>query len=121
MIALSLQYLGSTMTTHKDIDAAELFALIEKGTLRLIDVRNADEVARGIIAGARHIPLSLIPASVDDLTAGSETLVFYCHSGIRSGQAASFIASHGRENVYNLQGGVLAWGRAGFPFAPLQA
>jgi len=109
------------MTTHKDIDAAELSALIDKGNLRLIDVRNADEVARGIIAGATHIPLSVIAASVDDLTGGSETLVFYCHSGIRSGQAASFIASHGRENVFNLQGGVLAWGRAGFPFAPPQS
>ncbi|MCB4810624.1 rhodanese-like domain-containing protein [Methylovorus menthalis] len=109
------------MTTHKDIDAAELFSLLEKGNLRLIDVRNADEVARGIIAGATHIPLSIIAASVDDLTGGSETLVFYCHSGIRSGQAASFIASHGREHVYNLQGGVLAWGRAGFPFAPPQS
>jgi len=109
------------MTTHKDIDAAELSALIDKGNLRLIDVRNADEVARGIIAGATHIPLSVIAASVDDLTGGSETLVFYCHSGIRSGQAASFIASHGREHVFNLQGGVLAWGRAGFPFAPPQS
>lgn len=109
------------MTMHKDIDAADLFALIEQGHLRLIDVRNADEVARGIIAGAKHIPLSVIPASVDELTTGSEALVFYCHSGIRSGQAASFIASHGRENVYNLQGGVLAWGRAGFPFAPPHA
>jgi rhodanese-related sulfurtransferase len=109
------------MTTHKDIDAAELSALMDKGHLRLIDVRNADEVARGIIAGAIHIPLSTIPASLDDLTVGSETLVFYCHSGIRSGQAASFIASHGRENVFNLQGGVLAWGRAGFPFAPPQS
>lgn len=109
------------MTMHKDIDAAELFALISEGNLRLIDVRNADEVARGIIAGATHIPLSVIPANIEDLTTGDETLVFYCHSGIRSAQAASFIASHGRENVYNLQGGVLAWGRAGFPFAPLQA
>ena len=104
------------MTIHKDIDAADLFALIEKGEVRLIDVRNADEVARGIIAGASHIPLSLIPANVDALIEGSDTLVFYCHSGIRSGQAASFIASHDREHVYNLQGGVLAWGRAGFPF-----
>ena len=109
------------MSDYKNIDATELFILINEGNVRLVDVRNADEVARGIIAGARHIPLSLILASVDDLTAGSEALVFYCHSGIRSGQAASFIASHGRENVYNLQGGVLAWGRAGFPFAPPQS
>jgi rhodanese-related sulfurtransferase len=42
--------------------------------------------------------------------------VFYCHSGIRSAQAAAFIVSKGRGNVYNLRGGVLAWGKAGFPF-----
>jgi rhodanese-related sulfurtransferase len=105
------------MTGYQEIEAAELHDLLAKQKLLLVDVRNDDEVARGIIPGATHIPLAMIPAKADSLDS-DEALVLYCHSGIRSAQAAAFIASKGRERVFNLRGGVLAWGKAGYPFGP---
>ena len=108
------------MTSYKEIDASELSDMLSAQTIRLIDVRNADEVARGIIPGAEHVPLSMLPVQFESLN-GNEPLVFYCHSGIRSAQASAFIASKGRDNVYNLRGGVLAWGKAGYAFGPLGA
>jgi len=36
----------------------------------------------------------------------SKTYVVYCRSGGRSAKAASFMASHGFSNVYNLEGGI---------------
>lgn len=106
------------MTGYQEIEAAELSDLLTSTRkVLLVDVRNDDEVARGIIPGATHIPLAMIPAKADSLH-GEEALVLYCHSGIRSAQAAAFIASKGRRDVYNLRGGVLAWGKAGFPFGP---
>ena len=105
------------MTGYKEIDANELFEMLSTQNLQLIDVRNADEVARGIIPGAAHLPLSMLPVQSESLQ-GDVPLVFYCHSGIRSAQAAAFLASKGRAQVYNLRGGILAWGKSGYGFAP---
>jgi len=107
------------MTGYRDIDAQELHAMLAEQKVLLIDVRNPDEVARGVIHGAFHVPLHLIPVKVDDLK-GELPLVFYCHSGMRSAQASAFMTNKGRGNVYNLQGGILAWGKAGYPFEALK-
>jgi rhodanese-related sulfurtransferase len=105
------------MQGYSEIEAGELFDMMAAQKLVLVDVRNDDEVARGIIPGAQHLPLAMIPVKFESLN-GDQALVFYCHSGMRSAQAAAFVASKGRRQVYNLRGGVLAWGKAGYPFGP---
>ena len=105
------------MHGYTEIEASELFEMIANQKLLLVDVRNDDEVARGIIPGAAHVPLAMIPVKFESLN-GEDPLVFYCHSGIRSAQASAFIANKGRQHVYNLRGGVLAWGKAGYAFGP---
>jgi len=104
------------MAGYKVIEAIELFEMLANQKVVLVDVRNESEVATGVIPGAIHIPLALIPVKHDTLNK-EETTVFYCHSGIRSAQAAAYMASKEHGQVFNLQGGVLAWGRAGYPFA----
>ena len=103
------------MNTYHEIEATELANLMSENKLTLVDVRNDDEVARGIIENAIHIPLALLPTQYDPLLK-AETVVFYCHSGVRSAHAAAFIASKGYHKACNLIGGVLAWQRAGFSF-----
>lgn len=103
------------MISYKELDASELFDMMAQHKPLLVDVRNDDEVARGIIPGALHIPLAMLPVQFESLN-GDQALVFYCHSGLRSAQAAAFIASKGRDKVFNLRGGVLAWVKAGYPF-----
>lgn len=105
------------MATYQDIDSVGLKALIAADNVTLVDVRTDEEAARGIIPGAQHIPLHLLPLRTEELM-GETPLVFYCHSGIRSAQAGSFMASQGRENVFNLRGGVLAWGANGNMLEP---
>lgn len=106
------------MSGYKEIGATELHTLMGNSKMELIDVRSDEEAAKGVIKGAQHIPLALLPVKVDELTAGDVPLVFYCHSGIRSAQACSFISDKGRSNVFNLQGGILAWDKAGYPLIP---
>ena len=106
------------MNGYKEIEVSELFEMLANQKVRLVDVRGADEVARGIIAGAEHLALALLPVQVKELQ-GKEPLVFYCHSGVRSAQAAAYMASKSRDEVYSLRGGVLAWARANLPFVPL--
>ena len=105
------------MNTYSEIQPHDLVAMRESRPVLLIDVRNADEVARGIIEGAVHIPLAILPIQYEALNK-AENIVFYCHSGVRSAHAAAFAANKGYKNVYNLAGGVLGWARAGYTFVP---
>jgi rhodanese-related sulfurtransferase len=105
------------MTNFKEIDSVTLISLAESEPVTIVDVRTDEEAARGIIPGALHIPLHMLPLRAQELE-GDNSLVFYCHSGIRSGQACSFMASQGRENLFNLRGGVLGWGAAGYTLEP---
>lgn len=102
------------MTGFQEIDAAELQERLANDALLLVDVRNDDEVARGTIDGAIHIPLHLLPVRFEEL-AGDATIVFYCHAGVRSAQACAFMANKGRGNLISLRGGIMAWANAGFP------
>lgn len=106
------------MSTYNEIDAHDLSVMLTTKSLLLVDVRNDDEVARGVIEHAVHIPLAMLPVQYESLNK-AETIVFYCHSGVRSAHAAAFAASKGTKHVYNLAGGVLAWARAGYPFVSI--
>lgn len=106
------------MTGFQEIDAAELHAMLAKEhPPLLVDVRNDDEVARGMINGAMHIPLHLLPLRFEEL-GGDTPIVFYCHAGVRSAQACAFMVSKGREGLSSLRGGVMAWANAGYALNP---
>lgn len=105
------------MTGFREIDATELHAILAKSRPLLVDVRNDEEVARGMIDGAAHIPLHLLPLRFDELD-GDTPIVFYCHAGVRSAQACAFMAGKGRDNLSSLRGGIMAWSNAGYPLHP---
>ena len=105
------------MASFKEIDSAQLKTLTSAEKITIVDVRTDEEAARGIIRGALHIPLHLLPLRANEL-GGDNPLIFYCHSGIRSAQACSFMAQQGRGNLFNLRGGVLGWSAAGYTLEP---
>lgn len=77
----------------------------------LIDVREDHERAEFNVGGI-HIPVGVIPASIEDLEKHKEEeIVIYCRSGNRSGQAKVFMEHLGFKNVRNLLGGMLEWRR----------
>ncbi|MDA1338763.1 MAG: rhodanese-like domain-containing protein [Proteobacteria bacterium] len=99
----------------KNIESTQLNGWINNKNILLIDVRNTEEVLHGIISGAVHVPISAIPEWLDNQDKEA-CYVFYCHSGIRSANAALLVEQIGFSDVYNLSGGVLAWHHAGFEF-----
>jgi rhodanese-related sulfurtransferase len=101
------------MNNYSEIEASDLLDLIVKPKVMLVDVRNDDEVQRGIIPGAIHIQLAMLPLQYEKLLK-AHAVVFYCHSGIRSAHAADFAVSKGLKDVYNLKGGIVAWNKAGY-------
>ncbi|QVL57293.1 MAG: MBL fold metallo-hydrolase [Simkaniaceae bacterium] len=85
----------------------------EKEVLHIIDVRSEGEWAGGHIADAKHIPCSELTKRIKELPDGK--IAFVCAGGYRSILAASVAKKLGREIVFHLPGGVLAWRTAGLP------
>lgn len=99
------------LSGFKEVDPINVAELTAKGA-HLVDVRTEAEVAQGVIDGAVHIPLHLLPLRADDLPK-DKPVVIYCRSGARSAQACAFMASKGFDNMHNLAGGIMAWARSG--------
>lgn len=78
----------------------------------ILDVRTARERSHGHPPGSIHIVLEAIPDHLDELK-GKKVLAF-CRSGNRSDAAARLLAWHNIE-AHNVNGGILAWARAGLP------
>ena len=93
-------------------DAAEQ---ARAGRLVLVDVREPAEIAQAAVPGVRHIPLGSLTARFGELPA-DHTIGFICRSGNRSGTATRAALRAGLDAV-NVDGGVLAWGRAGLPLS----
>jgi rhodanese-related sulfurtransferase len=75
--------------------------------LLLVDIRSVDERERdGVIAGARHIPLSVLPWRTEDLAGRRVCLV--CAQGYSSSLAAALLVELGVD-AGDLIGGFEAW------------
>lgn len=100
----------------KEIDAHQLAQWVEDAShaLRVIDVRQMEEIAMGTVPKAEALPLHTLPAKVQDLSK-QEKLVVVCRSGARSAQACMFLQQQGFTNVFNLRGGMMGWVQSGFP------
>ncbi len=103
-------------TSIKEIDASELAQWMNdpSQTLRVIDVRQMQEIATGTVPKAEALPLHTLPAKIHELSR-EEKLVVVCRSGARSAQACLFLQQNGFSNVYNLRGGMMGWVQGGFP------
>lgn len=76
----------------------------------IVDVRQPEEYVQGHIPGAKLIPIMELVANLSDLPSGKD-LIFYCHSGGRSGAAATLAGEEkvSNKDIYNLEGGIMAW------------
>lgn len=82
---------------------------------RLIDVREFFEYKGNRIKDAVNFPSSgnlEIPADTIDK---NYALFLYCSTGYRSKRVAEFFYSKGFRKLFNLEGGIVAWKRDGFP------
>ncbi len=92
----------------RQIRVEELKAMLDAGTpMEFIDVRTPEEVAIATIPGATLLDdttltrLYALPADT--------LLVFHCHHGMRSQDAAQHFRGRGFRNLCNVAGGIDAW------------
>lgn len=77
---------------------------------RLIDCREAEELAICQISGNEWVPLGDFPTRLGALTSDPERgVVVYCHHGMRSLKAALFLRSRGFSNAFSMHGGIDLW------------
>jgi len=101
------------MTAHepppiRQLSAPDLQALLDSGTaIELVDVRTEEERAIALIGGSRLLDRAYHDALL--LRDRDTPIVFQCHHGMRSQQAAEYFRREGFLNLYNLEGGIDAW------------
>ena len=90
------------------ITTDELQQKLEAGEeLELVDVREDEEVAAGMIPGSKHIKMMDIPARLNELDREKE-YIFICRSSARSGNVCHYLQDQGYK-VRNMIGGMLEW------------
>lgn len=97
------------------VDANELQRWLREGAdVRLLDVRSPAEFESVHIPGAYNVPLDTLGEHAEDIQRHVEELVvLVCRSGMRASQAEQRLAAAGMGNVRVLEGGMMAWERAG--------
>jgi rhodanese-related sulfurtransferase len=84
----------------------------------LLDVRNPDEHEICALPGALLIPLHELPDRLDELEGRAhQTIVVYCHHGVRSLSGAALLSANGF-SATSLRGGIEAWSRDVDPTVP---
>jgi rhodanese-related sulfurtransferase len=97
----------------REITPHELAARLAAGApTYLVDVRQPWEHDVAALPGSRLVPLDEMPARHREVhPPPGALLVTYCHHGVRSLDAAMFLARNGWPDVASLAGGIDAWAR----------
>lgn len=78
-------------------------------TILFVDVRHPKEYEKGHIEDAVNIPYDQVEKHLSRWDK-EKTIIFYCiHSSWRAPYSANLLKDHGFENVYILEGGIVAW------------
>ncbi len=101
--------------TSTRVDTSTVEQWLDDGSaVRLLDVRSAAEFEGVHIPGAYNVPLDTLGEHAEDIQRHvDEPVVLVCRSGMRASQAEQRLAGAGMENVKVLEGGMMAWERAG--------
>ncbi|GAB5602648.1 rhodanese-like domain-containing protein [Thermus sp. FJN-A] len=113
LLALSFLAACGPKGSYQNVGPEELYRALESGAV-VVDVRTPMEFAQGHVPGAINLPVEAI-ASWADQVPKDRPVYLYCRSGNRSRQAAEYLKRKGHANLYNVEGGVLAIERAGYP------
>jgi rhodanese-related sulfurtransferase len=99
---------GSVTTT-------EATQLMNRENAVLVDVRSAEEYAKGHVAQAKNLPLQTLEKTPDAAGKKDKPLIVMCQNGQTSAKAAAALRKAGFTKVFALQGGLAGWQQAGLP------
>jgi rhodanese-related sulfurtransferase len=113
--------------TVAEVDCEEFAELMDPANdapdLLVVDVREAEERARGFVPGSVGISRGTLERDIAKVAFGGSVsdadlarpMVVYCAGGMRSILSADTLRTMGFTNVQSLEGGFGAWGKSGRP------
>lgn len=100
--------------SYVNVTPAELRSMLESKDFPLVNVHIPYE--REIDGTDLFIPYDQIAERLDELPQERDAkIVLYCRSGSMSATAAEVLVGLGYTNVWNLDGGMIAWEQEGYP------
>ncbi len=91
--------------------------LDDRERFRLLDVREQDEVAAGMIPGASHLSRAHFESRIEDVLPDKDAeVIVYCAGGVRSAFSAKMMKELGYTKVTSMAGGFGRWKDLGFDF-----
>jgi sulfur-carrier protein adenylyltransferase/sulfurtransferase len=98
-----------------EVDPSEVNELLQEG-VAIIDVRETEELASGILPGAKHVPRSYLETRIEGIVPDrSSHVILYCASGNRSAYGARTLREDlGYEHVESMTGGIALWKDRGY-------
>ena len=104
-------------------EVAQLIATDNEGGIGIVivDVRNVEDYNEGHIKGAINIPSQYLEATVENLEHyKKDIIIVYSLNGVKGSNASMIFTDNGFARVYNLDGGISAWIKEGFPIIPTE-
>jgi rhodanese-related sulfurtransferase len=103
---------GSPDAVSLDVARAEH----EAGRAILIDIREPEEHATGVAAGARLLPMRQLNQRLDEVpTRPDQPVLLICHTQNRSRATLRALRERGYGHVRFVSGGMSEWARRGWP------
>lgn len=85
--------------------------ILDSNPINIVDVRNDNETAMGIIPGAKTIPMNEIPDNLKEFDS-NQTYYIICEAGARSARVVEYLENNDIHAV-NVEGGMNEWGTEG--------
>ncbi|WP_298830660.1 rhodanese-like domain-containing protein [uncultured Piscinibacter sp.] len=118
-VAVALGLALTASPAFADGDAVSLEAAraeFEAGRAVLIDIREPQEHATGVAAGARLLPMSQIGRRLAEIpTDPVKPVLLICNTQNRSSRTLQALRQRGYDHVRFVQGGMSEWARRGWP------
>lgn len=116
MVSLFLSAQSGDSLKYHSLDPYDFhLAYLRADSAMMIDVRERFEFRGKKIRDAVNMPSTGNLEYVADTLSRNYSLFFYCTTDYRSEKVAGYFSDRGFKNVYNLQGGIVAWRKEGFP------
>lgn len=116
---LGLAACTTALDPSKAVDLDTARAEFEAGRAVLIDIREPEEHATGVAAGARLLPMSQLRSRLAEIPADpGQPVLLICNTQNRSGALLNALREHGYPHVRYVHGGMSDWVRRGWPVVP---
>ncbi len=99
-------------TPDYDVDVHQAKAMIDKGEVRVIDVRT--QFSAPAMPGVSYVPLDDILSRPAEAIPTGTPVLFICNVGQTSSVATQMAKALDVVDAYNMQGGMTAWAEAGY-------